>query len=414
MRIYRLEMKRVLKSTRSILLLSIALVMSAVMAWMPVRFEDIDQYNEAGDKVAALNGLAAIAYQKSLRSVHNGEVTPEKLKAALRMYQEAVLPYGAESLDRGDFPLEIYMEKVFPLQPLLGRLPEAYADAKTGQATSLMDISADQLDRFYEQTSQHLEEIMQLEQKEHFSAQSQAIAKYAEVTTPFQLYAGYSRDAFDYIGLYIFVFVILCTAVVTPTFSNAYQTGSDSILRCTKHGRLRLAAAKIMAALTISTAAFAGCISLHLLISNLAFGPECMKTSMQMIFSVISLPALNLGQLQAVLAVGGLISLLATLSFTLFLSAKCKDSITVVLIAIVMCLLPLFTYTTGAQWLTFILPSAGIGMENNLLYQLTGFNFVHMGQTSIWSPYIIMAAAILEIPVFLILAVRSYCKHQAA
>lgn len=92
--------------------------------------------------------------------------------------------------------------------------------------------------------------------------------------TPFQLYAGYSKDAFDYIVLFIFLFAILRTAAATPTFSDENQTGSDSILRCTKHGRSRLATVKIMAAL---------------------------------------------------LAIGGLIYLLATISFTLYLSAKCME-----------------------------------------------------------------------------------------
>lgn len=412
MRIYCLEVKRVLKSRRSIILLLIALVMSAVMAWLSVMFEDINQIDENGNKVAELNGLDAIAYKKSLRSVNNGEVTPEKLKEALNIYQSAVSPYGEDSIYRGDFPTGIYMKKVFPVEALLGRLPEAFSDSKTGKGASLIEISPDKLDGFYEQTVQHLKDIMQMEQKEHPTAQEQALQKYTEVKTPFQFYAGYSRDAFDYIVLFIFLLVVLCTAVATPTFSNEYQTGSDSILRCTKHGRSRLAIVKIMAALTIFVATFVICISLHLLISNLAFGPECMKTSMQMLFSVISLPVLNLGQLQVVLAVGGLISLLATISFTLFLSAKCKDSISVILIAIVMCLLPIFTYSAGANWLSFILPSGGIGMQNSLLYQLTGFNYLHIGQVSIWAPYVIMAAATIEIPVFLFFAVRTYNKHQ--
>lgn len=414
MRIYRLEIKRVLKSRRSIILLLIALIMSAVMAWLPVIYEDINQYDESGNKVAELNGLDAIAYKKSLRSVNNGAVTPEKLKEALIIYQSAVQPYGEDSIYSGDFPTGIYMKKAFPVEALLGRLPEAFSDPKTGQAKSLMEISPDKLDSFYEQTVQHVKDIMQMEQKEHPAAQEQALQKYTEVKTPFQLYAGYSRDAFDYIVLFVFLLVILCTAAATPTFSNEYQTGSDSILRCTKHGRSQLAIVKVLAALTIFSIAFVICITLHLLISDLAFGPECMKTSMQMLFSIISLPALNLGQLQAVLAIGGLISLLATISFTLFLSAKCKDSISVILIAIVMCLLPIFTYSAGANWLTFILPSAGIGMQNSLLYQLTAFNFLHIGQVSIWSPYVMMAAAAIEIPVFLFLAVRIYCKHQVA
>lgn len=414
MRIYWVEVKRVLKSRRSVVILLIALAMSVVMAWLPVIFEDINQYDENGNKVAELNGLDAIRYKKSLRLAGNGEVTPEKLKEALIIYQSAVQPYGEESIYSGDFPSDIYMKKVFPVEALLSRLPEAFSDSKTGQGTSLMEISPDQLDRFYEQTVQHLNDIMQMEQKRHPVAQEQALRKYKEVETPFQFYSGYSRDAFDYIVLSIFLLVILCTAAATPTFSSEYQTGSDSILRCTKHGRSRLAIVKIMAALTIFVVMFILCISLHLLISNLAFGTECLKTSMQMLFSVISLPALNLGQLQIVLAFGGLLSLLATISFTLFLSAKFKDSISVILIAIVMCLLPMFTYPSGANWLTFFLPSGGIGTQNSLLYQLTGFNFLHIGTASVWSPYIIMAAAIIEIPVFLSLAVRTYCKHQVA
>ncbi len=414
MRIYLLELKRVLKSRRTIVLLLIALIMSAVMAWLPVMFEDINQYDNNGNKVAELNGLDAIAYKKSLRSANNGEVTPEKLKEALTIYQNTVKPYGVDSIYSGDFPTEIYIKKVFPVEALLGRLPEAFSDPQTGQGTSLMEISPDKLYRFYEQTQQHLKDIMQMEQKEHPAAQGQALQKYTEVKTPFQFYAGYSRDAFDYIILLIFLLVILCTAAATPTFSNEYQTGSDSILRCAKYGRTRLAIVKIMAALTIFVVAFIVCISLHLLISNLSFGTECMKTSMQMLFSVISLPAFNLGQLQMMLAIGGLLSLLATISFTLFLSAKFKDSISVILIAIVTCLLPIFTYSAGANWLTFILPSGGIGMQNSLLYQLTGFAYLHIGKISVWSPYVIMAAAIIEIPVFLFLSVRAYCKHQVA
>lgn len=412
MRIYCLELKRVLKSRRTVILLLIALFISAIMAWLPVMYEDINQYDESGNKVAKLNGLEAITYKKSLRSANNGEVTPQKLKVALNIYQSAVSPYGENSIDSGNFPADVYLEKIFPVESLLGRLPEAFSDSNTGQATSLMSISPDKLDNFYGQTGQHLKDIMEMEQKEYPTAQEQALQKYAAVKTPFQLYAGYSRDAFDYIVLLIFILVILCTAAVTPTFSNEYQTGSDSILRSTKYGRSRLALVKIFAALSIFSLTFVICLSLHLLISNLAFGPECMKTSMQMLFSVISLPAINLGQLQIFLVFGGLLSLLAIISFTLFLSAKCKDSISVILIAIVMCLLPIFTYSFGANWFSFILPSAGIGMQNSLLYQLTSFNFLHIGSISIWSPYIIMAAAAIEIPTFLFFAIRSYCKHQ--
>ena len=54
---------------------------------------------------------------------------------------------------------------------------------------------------------------------------------------------------------------------------------------------------------------------------------DCLKTSFQMLYSIINLPNINLGQLQIILAAAGLLSVLATVSCTLFLSAKCKDYI---------------------------------------------------------------------------------------
>nr|WP_295975066.1 ABC transporter permease [uncultured Bacillus sp.] len=414
MRIYWLEMKRVLKSRRAMILLLVALVISAIMAYLPVTFETIN-YQEKNGRVIMLNGMDAITYKKSIRSVHNGEVTPEKLKAALETYQSTVAPYEGIDIDSEDFPLDVYTEMISPIRPLLGKLPEAFAAPETGIGANLTDISLNEADRFYEQSVQHLKDVMQIEQKEYPSAQEQSLKKYTEVKTPFQLYGGYSKDAFDYIELFIFVLVIICVFIAVPTFSNEYQTGSDSILRCTKHGRSRLAITKVAVAFTIFVVTFIVCIFLHLLISNLAFGPECIKTSLQMLFSVVSLPALNLGQLQVVLAIGGLLSLLATISFTLFLSAKCKDSLSAILIAFVSCLLPILAYTAlGANWISSILPSSGVGMQNNLLYQLVNFHYLHIGQISLWTPYVIVAAALVEIPVFLLLAVRAYCKHQVS
>lgn len=123
----------------------------------------------------------------------------------------------------------------------------------------------------------------------------------------------------------------------------------------------------------------------------------------------------NLGQLQIILVLAGLLSILAAISCTLFLSAKCKDSLTVLLISIVMLFMPLFAYAAlGANWISSILPSAGIGMQNNFLYQLMNFNYLHIGQMSFWTPHVILVSAAVEIPIFLFLTVRSYNKHQVA
>ncbi|MEG2841909.1 MAG: hypothetical protein RR900_00350 [Ruthenibacterium sp.] len=100
-----------------------------------------EKHIESGNKVAELNGLDAIAYKKSLRAASHGEVTPEKLKAALTLYQNAVEPYGEDRIYSGEFPIVIYMEKVFPVGAFLGRLPEAFSDPKTGQSICISDRS---------------------------------------------------------------------------------------------------------------------------------------------------------------------------------------------------------------------------------------------------------------------------------
>lgn len=208
----------------------------------------------------------------------------------------------------------------------------------------------------------------------------------------------------------------MCIAMVVPTFANEYQTGSDSIMRCTKNGRVKFSVIRILAAGVIFTVVFIVGMVIHLFIINLAFGAECLKTSFQMLFSVINLANLNLGQLQVILVLAGLLSLLASISCTLFLSAKCRDSLSSLLISLVVMLLPTIIYTAlgGSVWLSTILPSAGIGLQNNFLYQLYGFNFLYIGDMSFWTPYIILISAAIEIPVFVFLTIRSYYKHQIA
>ena len=156
-------------------------------------------------------------------------------------------------------------------------------------------------------------------------------------------------------------------------------------------------------------------INIQLLIINFAFGFDCLKTSIQMLYTIISLPNINMGQVEWILAIGGLIAVLACVSCTMFISANCKESLTAMLISIVILFAPMFSYWIfDANILSSILPSAGIGLQNNLLYQLIDFNYLHFGDISIWTPYIILVSAVVEIPVFLIVAVRSYCKHQVA
>lgn len=412
MRLFCLEVKRILKSRRTLILLAVALFLAVIMAYLPISFESINRPGENGT-VIELNGLDAIQFKREYRQQIYGEATPEKVADALRTYQKYVQEYGTAD----DIPLDVYTENITAIRPLLDRLPEAFADPDTGIGADLMEIDPDVVEQsLYEQFASHLNDIMNLEQEDHPSAKEFATEKYSEVDKPFQLYPGLSRDAFDYIELYIFILSILCVAIAAPTFANEYQTGSDSIMRCTKNGRVKFAVTRILAAGCIFVVVFILGMVIHLSIINLAFGTECLKTSFQMLFSIINLPNINLGQLQVILVLAGLLSVLASISCTLFLSAKCRDSLSSLLISLAVMLLPTIIYTAlgSSVWLSTILPSSGIGLQNNFLYQLYGFNFLYVGDMSFWTPYIILISAAIEIPVFGFLAIRSYCKHRVA
>ncbi len=414
MRLFRLELKRILKSRRTQILLVIALLLSAAMAYLPISFEGINRPNENGT-ITELDGLAAIEYKRDLYESVSGEVTPDRLKTALETYQACVLEYGP--IEEENFPLTVNIEKIVPIRPLLKILTEVFADPSTGIGANLMDIDPNNIDQtFYEKAAKHLQDVMWNEQRQYETARQNALERYKNLDTPFYLHSGISKDAFDYIEFFILFLAILCVAIAAPTFAGEYQTGGDSILRTTKKGRVRLAVTKILATYTLFIVTFLVCITVHLLILNRAFGTDCLKTSFQMLYSIISLPNINLGQLQIILALSGLLSILSSVSCTLFLSARFKDTLTVLLISIVVLLVPLFTYAAmgGATWFSTILPSAGIGMQNNFLYQLANFNYLHIGGMSFWTPYIILISAGIEAFVFLFLALHSYCKHQVA
>ena len=138
MRLFRLELKRILKSRRTLILLAIALLLSVAMAYLPISFEGINRPNEDGT-VTELDGLAAIKYKQDLYKTSAGEVTPDRIKSALETYQSCVREYGP--VEEEGFPLAVFIEKIVPFRHLLMGLSEAFADPVTGIGADLMILT---------------------------------------------------------------------------------------------------------------------------------------------------------------------------------------------------------------------------------------------------------------------------------
>ena len=93
MRLFCLEVKRIMKSRRTIILLTAALLLAVIMAYLPISFESINRPGDNGS-VVELNGMEAIQFKREYRQDTYGDVTPQKIADALRIYQKYVQQYG--------------------------------------------------------------------------------------------------------------------------------------------------------------------------------------------------------------------------------------------------------------------------------------------------------------------------------
>lgn len=79
MRLMKLELKRVLKTRSTLILLTLSLVLSLVMAYIPTTFSYVNYLDDDGNTITLL-GLDAVQYLKTLQSDTAGTVTPQKVR----------------------------------------------------------------------------------------------------------------------------------------------------------------------------------------------------------------------------------------------------------------------------------------------------------------------------------------------
>lgn len=86
--------------------------------------------------------------------------------------------------------------------------------------------------------------------------------------------------------------------------------------------------------------------------------------------------------------------------------------------AMAFCLMPMVVYMTipGAvsTWICSILPASGVSIQASILYAIIDFKFLNLAGMSVWTPCVMVGANIVEIPLFLFLAVRQYSRHTVS
>ena len=91
MRLLALEIKRVLKTKRTWILIVASVLLAVFMAYIPITFVTVQKTDESGNYVE-ITGKDAINYYKS--NMVQGVVKPEILRDAVRRYQHMILSMG--------------------------------------------------------------------------------------------------------------------------------------------------------------------------------------------------------------------------------------------------------------------------------------------------------------------------------
>ena len=411
MNLYRLELKRVCKTRMTAILLAIALVLAVVMAYLPTTFIGWTELDASGNEVR-YTGLKAI--RKRQEQQVSGTITPDVMQEALEAYQRVYRQYDASSIN--DIPVEVFYKELARYQPLVNNAKEAFADPKTGMAPGVMGLTAEDMQNFYSQLPKRLESVIWLEQSgKPGYEQAQAIAqkKFDAVQKPFTYSFGVSSDAMDYQTLLSLLLTLLCAVIAAPVFASDAQTGAQDIQLCTKNGGLRLAAAKLAAAFSITGAAYLLCGVVWILVTNALFGWESTQTSVQWLFSVTSLLPYTVGQMVGH-AGGKLPDLLCG-------GGLCADGIRMgqeqpdrFVCGADQCggTADCLYGRAGLLWRMAVHPDSagGIGLSNALLYKMIGFDFLYAGGRAFFQADVLLASAPIKIVLLVGLAAWGYLR----
>lgn len=415
MHIFYLELQRILKTRRVCVMLAASVILSILLAFAAIHGVSFQYVGQRG-QVKMVSGLAAVdALRKENNDAYVGPVTVEKLRQALSTCQDVYRKYG----DGENIPANIINEKIAPIQPFLDAILAVYFPDNSNGNKDLESLNSNQLNNFYSQQFEVIKNKLENEYPENQNVLQQAEKMNAQAKIPFTFEKGNADETAVGLSLLTFLLVAIGIMITAPNFSSEYQNGADDIFRCTKYGHRKFVVAKLFASLIVLTAMFFVCSLIFTLLVDSAVGWNSFQTSVQFTYPTDNLVPMNFLQAQSVTFLATFLSLLATGCLSLFISTKCRNSTTALIISIAIFMIPVLmgaiVRTRGIirDLLTYALPGGSVGFRENFYSQLVSeVSFTQIGPFSVWVPYLMLGASMIEIPVFFILAIHTYCKHQ--
>ena len=409
---YKLEMKRLLKTRSTWILMAAALLVTLVLCC--INIFGAYYYSYDGKSFHALD---ATEMRKIVTESAEGEWTPERIHDVFAQIDEV-------SANRRGIAVEGATNDNYEIVTGGNNSGAAsiagYTNTFLRSIPQVFDVYMDEITpdmaaQYYNQRKAYIEEVMTLNYGP--SAAETALKLDENTTEPFYYEFGFGTgsDIESTLTVSLFAVAIVCSIICAPVFASDYSTGADDIQRCTRYGCKRLGKSKLLAAMTLSSALYIVCAAVFVALTLAVYGDD--KTSAQLALDALVLIDIDMNGVLVLTLVAGFLSVLAMTAFTLYLSARMRSSVAVLAIALAVAMAPTFLVILlreGAlgDWLRLLLPSGGLGLGTGMFVDIQIGEFLTIGSLAVWTPFLMLAAPVIETPVFALLARRAYVRHE--
>ena len=411
---YKLELKRLLKTRSTWILMAAAMLITLVLCC--VNIFGAYYYSYDGKSYHALD---ATEMREIVTESAEGEWTSERIRDVFEQIDEV-------SANRRGIAVEGETNDNYEIVTGGNNSGAAsiagYTNTFLRSIPQVFDVYMDEIRpdmaaQYYTQRKAYIEEVMTLN---YGPAAAEAALRLDENTTePFYYEFGFGTgsDIASTLPVSLFAIAVVCSIICAPVFASDYSTGADDIQRCTRYGCKRLGRAKLLAAMTLSAVLYIICTAVFVALTLVVYGDD--KTSAQLALDALVLIEIDMNGVLVLTLIAGFLSVLAMTAFTLWLSARMRSSVAVLAVALAVAMTPTFLVillreSALGDWLRLLLPSGGLGLGTGMFVDIQIGEFLTVGSLAIWTPFAMLAAPVIETPVFALLARRAYTRHECA
>ena len=369
----------------------------------------------------SVTGFAAIRAQKKAQNETAGDLTSEKIAAAIKSYQTAYgNPENFESDGVGGSYLgnAAFGKYIQPYENINNLLRNAFSGKGETYDFYVMDkLSSSDADAFYDRRMNKVEEYLNMDYSYGNYSESDKeyyITKNEKIDTPFRIgYCERWEKLLSISTISMMVIVLVICISLAPAFSSEYQTGADAILLSTKYGKNKLIIAKIVSSFMLTSGIYWGGMLLLTIVTLLIYGAGGGSCSLQTLTLLAPSDVTLFGSFMYVLLAGYFMCLFMQ-GLTLMLSAMLSSPFPVIIITLVSYFVPSFiSYSRSSRLFNNILnlfPAKMAAAYTSLAkYELYHVLFLKIP----YSTMMILVALVVAV-VTLPLAYKSFRKHQVA